>query len=215
MIVILHFNQSAFRLKILNDLFAAFIAVHTAVFAPALGNMAVIRHNIYDLQIMTEADFIVIRIMRGCDLYNAGAELNVHIIIGNNRNLSVHDRQNQRFADDILIAVIIWIYGNRRIAEHGLRPCGGKLNIAAAIFKRITQMPEMACLILVLHFRVRNRGFAVRAPVYHSFALIDQTFIVEIYKDFLNGFGTAFVHRETFPVPITGRAHFFKLFYDS
>ena len=213
-IIILNFNKGALRLKIFNDLLAARIAIHTAVLAPAVRDMTVVRHNVYDFKIMAQTYFIVVRVVSGSNFNYARTELDINIFIGNNRYFPMNDRENKRFADDILIALVIGVDSNGSIAEHGLRSCGGKLNIAASVLERIAKMPEMTCLILILDLSVRDGGAAVRAPVYHSLALIDESFIIKIYEYFLDRFGTAFVHGKAFPVPIAGRAHFFELFND-
>ena len=75
-------------------------------------------------------------------------------------------------------------------------------------------MPEMPRLLLVFHFRIGDGRIADRTPVDDLCALVDPALFMHLAEYFRNGFITALVHRETFPVPVTGRAQFFELWND-
>lgn len=49
------------------------------------------------------------------------------------------------------------------------------------------------------------------APVDDIIALIDQPFVIEPDKDLAHGLGQSFVHREAFPIPVTGSTHALEL----
>ena len=52
------------------------------------------------------------------NLYGTGSKLRLHIIVGNDRYLTVRQRQRNRFAYQVFIAIIVGIYGNGCITEH-------------------------------------------------------------------------------------------------
>ena len=63
-------------------------------------------------------------------------------------------------------------------------------------------MPEMACLFLILHFRVGNRGVADGTPVDDPAALVDPSLLVHLHENFGNGLVAAFIHCEALAVPV-------------
>ncbi len=99
MAVILNLQKCTLGFQVLNNFRAAFIAIHSAVFAPTVCDMAVICHNIYDFKIMAKANLIVVRVMCRRDFNNACSELNINIIIGNNGNFTVNNRKHKHFSD--------------------------------------------------------------------------------------------------------------------
>ena len=66
---------------------------------------------------------------------------------------------------------ILRIDCNGGIAEHGFRPCGGKLQKSGGadrtvfLDQRIFDMPEMSGLFFVFNLSIAQRGLAMRAPV--------------------------------------------------
>ena len=139
-----------------------------------------------------------------CDFNNTRTKFHINITVGNYRYLSVNYRKNYRLTYVILISVIIRVNCHSSISEHCLRSCGSHLYISAAIGKRIAQMPEMSCLLLILNLSIRERCMTARTPVDNSLASVYKSLVIEIYEYFFNCFGTSLVHCETLSVPICG-----------
>ena len=115
--------------------------------------------NVNHRQIVTLADFKIVKIMRGCNLNRAAAFFRIGIRIGNNRNRAACDRKNNKFSDQILIALVIGMNRNRRITEHRFRTrCGDSDKAFRLAFNRVTDMPHMAFLLPLLDFKIRNGG---------------------------------------------------------
>ena len=161
---------------------------------------------------MTLSNLKVVRVMCRSNLNNTGTKFHINIRIGNYRKLTVHNRKKEFFANQILITVIIGIYSNSRITQHGFRTCGCKLNklcradTSVILDQRILDMPKMTCLFLILYFRIGNGGIANRTPVYNTASLVNPAFFMHLAEHFGNGLVTALVHGETFSVPVTGRS---------
>ena len=203
-------------LKIPNDLLTGVIAVHSRVLSAEIVHGSVIVQNIDLLQLVTLSDLKVVRVMCRRNLYAACSEFHVDIFIGDYRNLTVCERQDQHLADDVLISFIIRIHGDSCIAEHGLRSCGGDLNKSAFLADyRIIDMPEETVLVFVLDLCIGNRCLADRAPVDDLGSLINVALIVEALENFQNRVGTAFIHCEALSVPVSGTAKLLKLADDS
>ena len=145
---------------------------------------------------MAQSHLKVVRVVRGSNLNNAGSEIRFNIIVRNNGDLTVNYRQNKCLAHKVLIAFVIRVYRNGGIAEQCFGACGGKLQVTAPVLKRVTQMPEMPCLLLVLNLRVGNRGLAMGAPVYYSFSPVYKSLFIKAYKYLVYSLVTSLVDRD-------------------
>ena len=76
-------------------------------------------------------------------------------------------------------------------------------------------MPEESVLLLILALDIGDGGLAVRAPVYHSYAVINKTLVVEIHEHFLNGSGAALVKGKALALPVAGASQLLELLNDT
>ena len=117
----------------------------------------------------------------------------------------------------MLIAGVIGIDCHRRISQHGFGTCSRKLqkfrgaHAAVRLNKRVLDVPQMPCLLLIFHFRVGDGGIADRTPVDDAGALVNPAFFVHFAEHFRNCLIAAFIHGKALPVPVTGRAKLFQL----
>ena len=213
--VFLNFNESALFFEVFYDSFSRLVSVHSRVFRVIGSNLRVIGKHIYNRQIVAQTHLKVVRVVGGGNLNNACAEIRFNIFVGNNGYLAVNKRKNQRFAHKVLVSFIVRVYRNRRITQKGFGAGCRKLQIAAAVLKRIAQMPEMPGLLLVLNLCVGNRGLTMRTPVDNPLTAVDKSLFVKSYENLFNRFITALVKGETLPFPVAGGAHFLKLFNNS
>ena len=72
-------------------------------------------------QIVALADFEVIEIMRRRDLDRTGTRFRIGIVIRNDRNMTPDQRQDHIISDQSMIARVVRIDRNTRIAQHGFR----------------------------------------------------------------------------------------------
>ena len=196
-------DEHARLLELLDERLAALIAVHARVLAGTLEHLARVADDLDLLEVMALAHLEVVRVVGRRDLDGARAEVLVDVLVGEQRNAAADDWQDQRLADEVLVALVIRMDGDTRIAEHRLRARRRDLDVLARLaLDLIAQMPEMALLRLVLDFDVRDGRIARRAPVRDARALIDQALLVEAHKDFADGAAAALVHREALAVPV-------------
>ena len=213
--MILYFYEKSLCLKIRNHCLSRLIAVHTCVFSALFIHGRVIIHDIDLRQVVASSHLEIVGVMCRCDLYASGSELFVYIGIRDHRNLTVCQRKLQHLSDKILIALIFRINRNGGIPQKGFRTGRGDLNISAFLSNDwIIDMPEMSRLFLVLYLGIGNGGLTYRTPVDNAAAFIDPSFFVQTAEYFFYSLGTALIHRETFSVPICGRAQFFQLVVD-
>ena len=207
----LNFNEEACFVEILDNLLSGLERRHTGVFATIFVDDTAIVHDVDDGQIMAQANLEVVRVMCRGDLHNAGTEVLLHVAIGNDRDFFIDERQNDRFADECLVALVIRVHRHGGIAQHGFRAGGRKLNVAGAVAQRVTQMPEGTFLFLEHDLGVGNGGLTVRAPVDDALTAVDEPLIVQLLENVVDGLVAALVHREAQAIPVTGGAELFEL----
>ena len=176
--MILYLYQKSLLLQLLHDGFSRLVAIHARILAAVLVDGGVVVQDVDLRQIVASSHLKVIGVMGRRNLYHAGSEFLIHISVRNDRNLTAHQGQNHGLSDDILVALVIRIDRQSRVAQHGLRSRGRDLHKLVAVLDRIIDMPEMAGLLLMLHLRVRNGGLADRTPVNNPGTLVNISLLI-------------------------------------
>jgi len=197
-----------------DDAGARLVAVLSLVFSAVFVNDPLSVDDRDNLQMVALGHGKVIGVGTGGDLHGAGAEIHRHVIVGDDWNFLVHQRQNHLFPDLVAVARIIGMHRHGGVAQHGLRPRRGDDDFALAVGKRVADVPQIALIGLEFHFQVGNRGVAARTPVDDVVALINHIFVVEPDKNLPDRLGEALVHGKAFTVPVAGAAQPFELIDD-
>ena len=71
---------------------------------------------------MPLADFEVVEVVARRDLDRARALLGIGMLVGDDRDQPVRERQAYALADQLLVTRVIGMHGDRRVAQHRLRP---------------------------------------------------------------------------------------------
>ena len=174
----LNLHQVAALVQILDDGLSGLFPGHSLVFAAVFINYGAFVHHIDYRQVLPQAHFKVVGVMGRGDLYHAGSEVHFHVFVGNHRNLPSHQGQSHGFAHIRLVALVIRMHRYRGIAQQSLRAGGGQAQLAGSVGQRIAQVPEIAVMLVKLHLRVGNGGFAVRAPINDPLSTVNQAFFV-------------------------------------
>ena len=135
-------DDKAAGLEVSDNLAAGFIAVQAGIAAAVFVDVAVIGQNIQHLQLVAQANFKVVRVMGRGHFDDAGTEVFLDIVIGDDRQDTVDQRQDGVFADEVAIALIFRMDGHTGVTKHGFRTGRGQDQVAAAVFERVAQMPE-------------------------------------------------------------------------
>ncbi len=195
--------QQAQRLEVGHDLLARDIAVHAAVFlGSVVVDLGVERQDADLRQLMALAHRIVVEVMRRRDLDAAGAEGLVDVVVGDDRDFAIGERQLERLADQMHVALVGRIDRHRDVAQHGFRTRGGDRQMAAAIGQRVADVPHRTVLFLGHDFEVGHRGAQHRVPVDQALAAIDQALFEQSHEHFGHGLRQPVVHREVFAAPV-------------
>ncbi len=199
-------DQKAPLLQVRKHLLAAVHAVQPLVPA-GFRRHAPVRADHLDLgQPMAPADLEVIRVVRRGDLQRPGAERGIDVGVGDDRNFTLHERQEHRFPDEVQVAVVFRVHRHRGVPQHGLGPGGGDHHRPRAVFERVLQVVQVSRNLQVLHFDIGDGSAAPRAPVHNVVIAINQAFLVQPQENLPHGRRAALVHGEALPRPVTGRA---------
>ena len=209
--IVLYLDHKALRLQVFANTLARFNSVESFVCAGVVVHRAVVVHYPYDLQVVSQSHFKVIGVVRRSYLYRAASKVFLDVLVGNDRYLLAYKRESESLAYHVDVSFVLGIDGDRSISKHSLRT--GRCNdyFAAAVGKRISNMPKVRILLAVFYFCVAERSLAARTPIYYPVALIYQTFVVKIDKDFAHRLRTLLVHSKGLARPIARRAELFEL----
>ena len=214
MIIRLGLDEVALLLEIGQDGLARLVAVEAVILA-AVDDAGILVEDEDLLEIMAQADLVVVRVVAGRHLDAAGAEIELDIIIGHDGQLAAHERQDGRLADEVLVALVRRVDRDAGVAEHGLRTGGGDGEIVVAVLERVADIPERAGHVLIFDLGVRQGRAAVRAPVDDAVALVDQALFVQLAERLAHGLRAALVHGEAAAVPVAGHAERLLLLDDA
>ena len=151
---------------------------------------------------MALCDLVVVEIMRRGDLDATAAERRIDIRIADDGHVPIRERQAHTAADQMPVTLIIGVHGDRRVAQHGLRPGGRDDEKAVAIAKRIAQVPQMAHLLFGDHLQIGQRGLEHWIPIDQPFAAIDQSLCIQAHEGFGHRLRKFRIHGELLAPPI-------------
>ena len=213
--VVLGLDEVALLLQVLHDGLAALVAVHAVVGAAVFVDGPVVVDAPDDLQVVPQAHLEVVGVVGGGHLHRAGAEAQLHVFVGHDGDLPVHDGQDACLAHQVLEPLVLRVHRHAGVAHHGLRPGGGHHQIPAAVGQGVADIPQVAGLVLVLHLRVGEGRQTVGAPVDDAAALVDEALVIELAEGLPHRPGAALVHGEPGPVPVAGGAQLLLLLDDA
>ena len=216
-IEVLDVIEQTVLVKPLDDGLAALVAVHAGELAVALDDHRVLVEDVDLRQVVGLTHGVIVGVVGRGDLNEAGTEVGVDMIVGEDGNLTVDDGEHDGLTHEGGLLGILRRDGDARIAEHGLGARGGDNDILLAVDRlgqRIAQVPQVALLVLVLGLVVRDGGGAVGAPVDDALAAIDQAVMIPVAEDLAHGLRVVLVHGEALVVEVDGAAHALDLFDD-
>ena len=149
-----NFDQIAQFFHIFYDRFARCETVHTCIFSGCFVHRRVIVHDIHLRQVMTQTDFKVVRVMSRCYFYDTGPEVHFDIIIRNDRDFPIHERQSHGLADELLISFIFRMNRYGSISKHRFRTGSSQLQVSRTIRHRIAEVIEGALDVLMDNFNI-------------------------------------------------------------
>ena len=217
MVVILHVIEQAQLVEGGHDGLAGLVAVHAGELPVAFHDMGRLVEDVDALKPGALPHRPVIGIVRGGHLHAARAELGIHVPVGEDGDLAVHERQLHRLADEMSEALVLGVHGHAGVAEHRLGARGGDDQVLQAtrrLGKRVAQVPQMPRLVHVLGLIVGDGRGAVRAPVHDALAAVDDALVVPVGEQLPHGAHVGRLQREVLVGVVAGAAHALDLVHD-
>jgi len=164
---------------------------------------------------MAFTDFEIVEVVSGGDFDSAGAVFGVGVLVGDNGDFAVGEREFDKAADEVLIARIIRIDGNGSIAEKGFGTSGadddfGMFDIGVVIGAAIrgaddliSDIPEVAGFVLVFNFNIGESSLVVRAEINQFLATINHAIVPHFLESFVNAGDDVLVKGESEIIPST------------
>lgn len=134
--------------------------------------------------------------------YYSSSKVHFYIAISYDRHLSSCQRNDNLFADEVLISAIIWMNCDSSISKQSFRPCCSKNETLISSDNRIFDFSEISLLIEHLYFIISKSSSTARTSIDHIFSLIDESIIVEVYKVLFHSFRKPLIHSKSFSLPV-------------
>ena len=149
------------------------------------------------------------------DLQRTRTELDIDILVADDRDRAADERHDDAgVGREILVARVVGIDAERRVAQDGLGTRRGDDDHAVGAFDLVAQVVELAVRLLEDDLLVREGGLCRGVPVHHAHAAVDLALVVEVAEDAQHAFGTGVVHREAGAVPVARGAQLAQLLED-
>ena len=114
-------DEKALRFQIFEHALARLESVQPLICAGVLVHLRVLVHDFDLRQIVAQAGLEVVGIVRRRDLHRARAEFRIGKLVGDDRNLAIHQRQQTFLPCRWRVALVLGIHRNGGIAQHRLR----------------------------------------------------------------------------------------------
>ncbi len=166
------------------------------------------------LELVLAADLEVVRVVPGRDLQRAGAELGVHVLVGDDRQPAAHERQHRGLADQPRVALVAGVHRDRGVGEHRLRADRRDRHRARARLERVVDHVERVLDAPLLDLEVRDRRAQARVPVDHVVVAVDEPLLVQVHEHPRDRLDVVGVHREALVLVVERRAQLAELARD-
>src|SRR5262245_32583449 len=147
---------------------------HASKFLAIFIDFAIFRHDVDHWQMMSLPHEVVIMVMRGGYFDSASSKGWVHMIIGDDRNMAASQWLEEHLANQMTIALILWVDSDSNISKHCLRARCGKGDGVCTVDERVAEVPERAIFFFIFHFIISKGCLGNRIPVDEIVIAVDE-----------------------------------------
>ena len=200
---VLDADQQALRVQVRHAGLAASVTIHAAVlFGHVVVHGGGLREDVHHGEVVALADFKVVEVVGGRDLYAAGSEFAIHVFVSDDGNFTVGQGEFQHLADQVLVAFVVRMHGDSLVTEKRFRTRRRNDDAFAAVGGRVTDFPEMSGGFFAFDFEVAHRALQLRIPVDEALAAVNEAFAIKLNEGLFHDLGQLFVHREIKTGPV-------------
>ena len=199
--------------KLLDDGLAGLFAAHALEGTAGGVDRPVRVHDVDGVQSEPAPYLEVVGVMRRGYLEDTGAELGIHVLVGEDLYLPLDKRHLDPAADEVFVPLVFRVDDERHVAEHRLGTRGEDLGIffsvrtgTLAVDERVADAVEVALHVLVVDLEVRDGRAIVRTPVGDTVAAVDQTLLIQTDKRGEDRVHVIVVHCVAEATPVEGGA---------
>src|SRR5215217_1613024 len=153
-------------------------------------------------------------VVPGRDLERAGAELGIHVLVGDHGQPAADQGQDRRLADQPRVALVARIDRDRGVGQHRLRPHGGDGDRPRARLQGVVDRVEGVLDGALLDLEVRDRGAQSGVPIDHVVVAVDEPLLEQVGEHDGDRALVVVVHREAFVLVVERRAEALELLGD-
>ena len=179
-----------------------------------VGDAAVLADHGDLLEPVPAADLEVALVVARGDLERAGAELRVHVVVGDDRQPATHERQHGGLPDQPRVALVRRVHRDGGVGEHRLGPDGRDRDRARSRLERVVDHVEGVLHGPLLDLEVRDRRAQARVPVDHVVVAVDEPLLVEVHEHAGDRAHVVVVHREALVLVVERGAQLAELARD-
>ena len=196
-------HEEAFSLEIRENRLAGREAVHADILRGGVFvDFRVLSQDGDAGEVVAATDLEVVEVVSRSDLHAAGSIFTVHVRVRDDRNVAVAEGKANPLPDEVLVAVVLRMHGNCRIAEESLGPGSRHDHVLRSVNAGVADFPEVAVFFLRLHLDIGHGGLELRVPIHQAVSLVDQTFVIQLHECLADNPGELFVHREIGALPV-------------
>lgn len=225
--------EKSLLFELLFELLPGVVPHHTGERSGILVERTVFVHDVDAGQLVAFAGFKVVEVVGRGDLDGAGTKVTVDHFVGDDRDQAVLERMANRFADEVLVTLVLGVDGNGGISEHRLETGSGHDDLLVGAVHRVSKAGEHTKFVLlagvvvrsstqsasidfdVFDFQVGKSRLERRAPVDKSVLTVDDALVVETNESFLHRVVQVGVHGKLCAVPVERPSKTAELVVDS
>ena len=169
--------QQAGSFQVFFDLCTNIETIHADIQAGSLAQCSIIVEDIDGRQVIFLAQHIVVYVMGRSYFQATCTEFDIYIIVLDNRDHTVYQRNNHLLTFQVLIFRVVRIDTHSGIAHDRFRTGSCNNGVTVFPFDFITEVKQFAMFFFINYFFIGKSSQGLRVPVYHTHTAIDQAFV--------------------------------------
>ena len=131
---------------------------------------------------MPLANLVIVVIMSRSDFYSAGAIFHIGVLVGDDWDLSISQRQVNFFTNKVFVSLVFWVYSYGCVTKQCLWASSRYDDFFITINHWVCDIPELALFILVIHLNIGKRSLMFWTIVNEFFASVNHAVFPHFFE---------------------------------